>query len=74
MPQHQTETCPRCQQTFECKMGSITLCHCSTVALNKAQRDYIAKRWDTCLCHACLLAIAADTSLLTPGVPAERRT
>ncbi|ACR13109.1 hypothetical protein TERTU_4346 [Teredinibacter turnerae T7901] len=54
-------------------MGSITLCHCSSVALNKAQRDYIAKRWDACLCHACLLAIAADTSLLTQGVPAERQ-
>ncbi|PID43157.1 MAG: hypothetical protein CSA52_00550 [Gammaproteobacteria bacterium] len=58
MTNHEKNLCPRCNTLFECKCGSITLCHCSQVNLSQAQREYLSERWDTCLCHACLLEIA----------------
>ncbi|MEM0953421.1 MAG: cysteine-rich CWC family protein [Pseudomonadota bacterium] len=59
MPRHEQIQCPRCGQEFECKLGSITICHCSEVKLSAEQRSYIAERWDRCLCHTCLLEIKA---------------
>ena len=61
MPRHQTMQCPRCSKEFECKLGSITICHCSEVTLSAEQRAYIGERWDQCLCHECLLEIKEKT-------------
>lgn len=47
-------------------MGSIVLCHCSEVVLNEAQREFIAERWNDCLCQTCLLEISRMESI-TPG-------
>ncbi|HBR96376.1 MAG TPA: hypothetical protein DD979_03235 [Gammaproteobacteria bacterium] len=57
---HEIEPCPRCGQHFECKPGSIRMCHCSRgdIRLTPEQREWIALTWpDRCLCHDCLLAI-----------------
>ncbi len=61
MPHHEDTACPRCGSIFECKMGSITLCHCSEAQLSKDQMAYIAERWQGCLCHQCLLDIEKST-------------
>lgn len=61
MPAHESVACPKCGQQFECKMGSILLCHCNDVKLSKTQQAYIADNWEGCLCHACLLAVSAMT-------------
>jgi len=63
MPHHEILPCPRCQASFECKMGSITLCHCSSVELSRQQREIIAQQWDSCLCHQCLVEIVTQTTL-----------
>ncbi len=60
MPTHEEVLCPRCNAGFECKSGSITICHCSDIALNRDQMAYIAERWQSCLCHQCLLELKAS--------------
>lgn len=57
MPDHEHIVCPRCKQTFECKVGSINLCHCSDARLSLAQRNYVSKHWDSCLRAKCLTEI-----------------
>ncbi|MFA5631033.1 MAG: cysteine-rich CWC family protein [Porticoccaceae bacterium] len=58
MVKHEIIQCPRCQALFECKLGSVTICHCSDVHLTRGQREMLAQRWQSCLCHACLQAVA----------------
>jgi len=54
MAQHETKTCSRCKQPFECKAGSITLCQCFAVKLSEEERNYLAKQFDDCVCADCL--------------------
>ncbi|QCR23935.1 cysteine-rich CWC family protein [Pontibacter sp. SGAir0037] len=54
MPQHESKTCPRCQCPFECKVGSILICQCSTVSLNDEERHYLGERYTDCLCANCM--------------------
>jgi len=58
MCQHEERNCPRCGAAFECKVGSILICHCSDVQLSEQQKELIAEHWDDCLCHRCLMAIS----------------
>lgn len=60
MIKHESKACPRCGDEFECKTGSIALCQCQTVELDEAQSDYIAARYDDCLCAACLAALRSE--------------
>ncbi|WP_082869020.1 cysteine-rich CWC family protein [Oleiphilus sp. HI0125] len=68
MPNHEEIKCPRCGSPFECKMGSITICHCSDVHLSREQMAFISEHWQGCLCHACLLEIKT----LLPENPSYR--
>ncbi len=54
MIKHEIKYCPRCNTPFECKVGSILLCQCSTISLNDDERDYIKQKFDDCLCVNCL--------------------
>ncbi|MEN1786340.1 MAG: cysteine-rich CWC family protein [Bacteroidota bacterium] len=54
MPKHEEKFCPRCGTKFECKVGSILLCQCSTVVLNERERKFISERYDDCLCAKCM--------------------
>lgn len=54
MIKHEIKYCPRCNTPFECKVGSILLCQCSTVSLHPEERDYIQEKFDDCLCANCL--------------------
>ncbi len=67
MPNHEVITCPRCGSKFECKMGSITICHCSDVHLSKDQQAYISEHWQGCLCHQCLLELKATLPYTEPS-------
>lgn len=54
MCEHEKKHCPRCSNSFECKVGSILLCQCTTVTLTQDERDYISACFADCLCAACL--------------------
>jgi hypothetical protein len=60
MSKHEQVYCPRCQAGFECKVGSILLCQCTTVTLNDAERHYIRKHYDDCLCAGCIKALKQE--------------
>ncbi len=51
---HELKSCPRCNQTFECKPGHVASCHCSAVKLSDATYDLIRIKYDDCLCANCL--------------------
>lgn len=48
------KSCPRCHAGFECKPDDVDNCQCASAKLNQSQRDYIASRYDDCLCVDCL--------------------
>ncbi|MEM9897469.1 MAG: cysteine-rich CWC family protein [Bacteroidota bacterium] len=60
MIKHEITPCPRCGKTFECKVGSILLCQCTTVELNQEERDYINEWFDDCLCASCMKDLKAE--------------
>ena len=60
MNKHETKNCPRCSRDFECKSGSILLCHCQTILISQEQLGYIASKYDDCLCHQCLLELREE--------------
>lgn len=57
---HETKHCPRCETPFECKVGSIALCQCSTINLTDAERSFISRTFDDCLCANCMMALKAE--------------
>ncbi|MEN8259418.1 MAG: cysteine-rich CWC family protein [Pseudomonadota bacterium] len=59
MPPHETVTCPRCGAPFECKLGSIDLCHCAAAQLTEEQQLDIEAQYEGCLCLECLCEISA---------------
>ncbi|SJZ34101.1 cysteine-rich CWC family protein [Sediminibacterium ginsengisoli] len=54
MPTHEQKICPRCKQSFECKVGDVAHCHCSTVQLTMEERAFTEERYTDCLCNNCL--------------------
>lgn len=57
---HELVYCPRCNTRFECKVGSVLICQCSTVKLNEVERNYIRERYDDCLCAGCMREMRAE--------------
>lgn len=57
MCKHEEKYCPRCNKMFECKAGSITQCQCSSVQLTVAERSFIEKHYNDCLCLVCLIEL-----------------
>lgn len=49
--------CPRCNNTFICRVDNIELCNCKKVRLNAGVRDYIKKEYAGCLCLECLIEV-----------------
>jgi acyl-CoA hydrolase len=54
MPQHEDKYCSRCGSLFECKLGTITQCHCFEIPLNREEIVYMGERYSDCLCQNCL--------------------
>lgn len=67
-------TCPRCGATFACGINAREPCACTRVALSADQRAALAQHFESCLCGACLQAVAGGTRIapdlpVTPMVP-----
>lgn len=45
-------TCPACGATFECTLSMD--CWCGSVNLPPEVREYLADRYESCLCRSCL--------------------
>ena len=58
-----SKTCEHCRQGFEC-VGYQ--CWCGKIGITEAQMDWIAARYQDCLCPACLQQVADGK--LGPGV------
>ncbi|MBC7720421.1 MAG: cysteine-rich CWC family protein [Pedobacter sp.] len=54
MPNHEIKSCPRCNQSFKCKVSNISLCQCSSIALTVEERAFINDKYQDCLCGNCL--------------------
>ena len=63
MCQHETKSCPRCKQAFECKSGNITQCQCYGIALTDELMAYIEQRYNDCLCRDCLQYLQQELNL-----------
>jgi hypothetical protein len=60
---HETKSCQRCNEVFECKPGSITQCQCFDVKLTTGQRAYLEQRYNDCLCKNCLVKMQEEFEL-----------
>ena len=54
MPFHETKACPRCSAPFQCKVGAISHCDCSSVTLTLEEQAFIEGKYNDCLCLNCL--------------------
>lgn len=63
-----TKTCEQCHQTFEC--GGYQ-CWCGNVGITEPQMDWIAARFQDCLCPACLALVSAGSLEGFPVKPAN---
>jgi hypothetical protein len=54
---HEIKLCERCNTPFECKLGDITNCQCSSIAPSEATRQFLEQTDFDCLCKNCLTAI-----------------
>ncbi|HSS29438.1 MAG TPA: cysteine-rich CWC family protein [Nitrospiraceae bacterium] len=50
------KTCEHCKQSFECGQYG---CWCGRVGITEEQMDWIAARFQDCLCPACLKMVSA---------------
>lgn len=60
---HESKTCPRCRNSFECKPGNITQCQCFGISLSIEQKAFIEQRYNDCLCRNCLQVLQNDVEL-----------
>ncbi|CAI4034018.1 hypothetical protein DNFV4_04460 [Nitrospira tepida] len=61
-----TKTCEACGRTFECGQWG---CWCGQVGVTERQMDWIAARFQDCLCPDCLKKVSAgDVSLVQKPV------
>ncbi|MBC7866623.1 MAG: cysteine-rich CWC family protein [Gloeobacteraceae cyanobacterium ES-bin-316] len=51
---HELKTCPRCKQSFECKVGDVINCQCYAIAVPWQVYDHISQKYDECICAECL--------------------
>lgn len=57
MCKHEQKSCPRCQQTFECKVGDVLNCQCYGINFTAEEKNHIEGRYSDCLCRNCLLEL-----------------
>jgi hypothetical protein len=60
MCEHEKIGCPRCNAKFECKVGSISLCQCTSVSLTIDESQYISEFYKECLCASCMLEMKKE--------------
>jgi len=64
MANHENKYCPRCNEPFECKVGSILLCQCHGFDFSDLEKDYIRNTYPDCLCRNCLKAMKGEMRYL----------
>ncbi|MFT3903595.1 MAG: cysteine-rich CWC family protein [Niabella sp.] len=57
MTKHEQKYCPRCNASFECKVGDVANCQCSTVKVCEDTWRFLRKTNYDCLCRNCLKEI-----------------
>ncbi|MBN8858687.1 MAG: cysteine-rich CWC family protein [Sphingobacteriales bacterium] len=57
LKKHELKYCPRCGKDFECKVGDINRCQCTTVLISGETRQFLEQTHYDCLCSACLQQI-----------------
>lgn len=60
MATHEPNSCPRCNQSFECKPGNITECQCFGIQFTEEEKKHISKVTSDCLCRNCLLELQQE--------------
>ncbi len=60
MSDHEQVFCPRCDADFQCKVGSISLCQCTTVKLSVEEILFIREQYEECLCAGCMLELKKE--------------
>ena len=63
--------CPRCGTAFHCGAAEAR-CDCAEVTLDAATRAAIARRYQGCLCGACLRALQAEAAGAAAARPVMR--
>ncbi len=54
MVKHEIKSCPRCEGSFECKVGNVLQCQCSEVVISNETASYLEKTHYDCLCKNCM--------------------
>lgn len=54
---HEIIVCKRCGSQFECKVGDVSNCQCSTISLSDSTRKFLDNTSFGCLCANCLSEI-----------------
>jgi len=63
MPIYELKNCDRCGKRFECTVGNVSNCQCSTIALTAEERAYVETLYEDCLCRDCLEKIKQEYPL-----------
>jgi len=63
MDKHEEKYCPKCKNSFTCKVGDIANCQCNTVQLSAAASLFLSNTNFDCLCKDCLVKINNDVKL-----------
>jgi hypothetical protein len=48
------KVCPSCKRSFDCRNDAILDCWCLEVSIPPAMRDYLARKFEGCLCRDCI--------------------
>lgn len=59
MCKHEMKNCPRCHLPFECKVGDIAHCQCTTITLTHEERIFLNEQFEDCLCANCMRELKA---------------
>ena len=57
---HEKKTCPRCGNSFECKVGDIVNCQCHGIKFTNDMMSFVSKHYDDCLCRGCLMELNGE--------------
>lgn len=62
---HEIKSCERCNALFECKLGDISNCQCSTVKISERTQQFLEESNFDCLCKNCLIELNEKLASLT---------
>ncbi|MEO6819695.1 MAG: cysteine-rich CWC family protein [Ginsengibacter sp.] len=57
MDKHEEKYCPKCNNTFTCKMGDIANCQCNAIQISENTTQFLENAFYDCLCKSCLQKI-----------------